>query len=246
MARYEVLLIDRPEGWQAASPDDVPPDPGPPIETVLQADELFAAVRCEVAYNENSQRDQGKHWAVVVEPGSLGRTQLRARLCTPLSYKVTAIWWPTGWEPESPLDVPKCGDSCQLSVDSCQLAVGSCQTQKSTTDNRQLTTDNCPKPLSYAQATAIVRGLNEQAMRHAGTMWYVVIAVENEPVSQTVSHDASGTETTVQVRRLHVVRPEEGRGSGDCSYCPAHSFDCAKTACADPEQTLQTVQTRKG
>ena len=41
-------------------------------------------------------------------------------------------------------------------------------------------------------------------------MWYVVIAVENEPVLQTVPHDASGTETTVAVRRLHVVRPEEG------------------------------------
>jgi hypothetical protein len=239
MADYQVLLIERPPAWQPTSPDDVPPDPGPPVETLRQTEELFAAVRCAVAYNEKTQRDQGKHWAVVVEPGSLGRTQLRARLCTPLSYKVTAIWWPTGWEPESPVDVPKCGDSCQLSVDSWQ-------TQKPTTDNRQLTTDNCPKPLSYPQATAIVRGLNEQAMQHAGTMWYVVIAVENEPVSQTISHDASGTETTVEVRRLHVVRPETGGGPGDCSHCPAHSFDCAKGASAEPEPTLQTVETRKG
>ena len=220
MAGYEVLLIERPQAWQAASPDDVPPDPGPPVETLRQTEELFAAVRRAVVYNEKSQRDQGKHWAVVVESGSLGRTSLRARLCTPLAYKVAAIWWPTGWEPESPLDVPRCVWKAEGDID--------------------------PRPLSYPQATAIVRGLNEQAMRHAGTMWYVVIAVENEPVSHTVSHDASGTETAVQVRRLHVVRPEEGGGSGDCSHCPAHSFDCAQTASAALEQTLQTVQTRKG
>ena len=23
-------------------------------------------------------------------------------------YLVTAIWWPDGWEPNTPLDVPKC------------------------------------------------------------------------------------------------------------------------------------------
>jgi len=220
MAGYEVLLIERPPAWHAASPDDVPPDPGPPIETLRQTDELFAAVRRAVVYNEKAQREQSNRWAVVVESGSLGRTGLQARLCTPLSYKVTAIWWPTGWEPESPVDVPRCVWKAEGDID--------------------------PRPLSYSQATAIVRGLNEQAMRHAGTLWYVVIAVENEPVSQTISHDASGTETTVQVRRLHVVRPEEGRGSGDCSHCPAHSFDCAKTAPTGAEPTVQTVQTRKG
>jgi hypothetical protein len=67
-------------------------------------------------------------------------------------------------------------------------------------------------------------------------MWYVLVAVENEPVSQTVAHDSSGTETTVAVRRLHVVRPEHG-GKGDCSHCPAHSFDCAKKEWSSLEQT---------
>ena len=82
MTRYRVLLVDRPVGWQPATPDDVPPEPGPPGEML-----------CET-------------------------------------------------------ETPR---------------------------------------LSYLQAAAIVHGLNEQAMRHAGTMWYVVIAVENEPVSHTVS-----------------------------------------------------------
>jgi hypothetical protein len=268
MATYQVLLIERPEGWRAAAPDDVPPDPGPAVETLRETDDLFAAVRRAVVYNEKSQRDQGRapsgtmrsmvgrSWAVVVDAGSIGRTRLRARLCTPLAYKVTAIWWPTGWEPESPLDVPKCRGSCRLSVDSCQTQKPTTDNEQLQTDNRQLPTDNCPKPLSYAQAMAIVCGLNEQAMRHASTMWYVVIAVENEPVSQTITHDASGTETTVQVRRLHVVLPGapsgttrsvvgwSGRGSGDCSHCPARSLDC--TQAAEAEQTLQTVGVRPG
>lgn len=218
MAKHQVLLIERPEGWRPASPDDVPPDPGPAVEALRETDELFAAVRRAVVYNEKAERDERKHWAVVVEPASLGRTRVRARLCTPLSYKVAAIWWPSGWEPQSPWDVPKCVWKAQGDID--------------------------PKPLTYPQATAAVRGLNEQAMRHAGTKWYVVIAVENEPVSQSVSLDASGTETAVQVRRLHVVRPEDGGGPGDCSHCPAHSFQCATAASAEPEQTLQTVESR--
>jgi hypothetical protein len=57
-------------------------------------------------------------------------------------------------------------------------------------------------------------------------VWYVVVAVENEPVAQTVSFDASGTETTVVTRRLHVVRPEPGGGLGNCSHCPAHGMEC--------------------
>jgi hypothetical protein len=265
MARYEVLLIDRPEGWQPLSPDDVPPEPGPAVETLRQTDDLFAAVRRAVVYNEQAQREPRgassprRSWAVVVEPGTglmktgtgstttcalvspktlpvvvpvpvfiafssgqpgtVGRSSLRARLCTPLAYKVAALWWPTGWEPQSPLDVPNCAWKAHGDPD--------------------------PKPLSYAQATAIVRGLNEQGMTHAGAMWYVVIAVENEPVLQTISHDASGTETTVEVRRLHVVRPEEGSGPGDCSHCPAGSIPCRGAEPDAGNPTLQTIETRK-
>jgi len=218
MARYQVSIIERPEGWQPASPDAVPPEPGSPREVLAEADELFAAVRQAIAHNESPHRQHDRRWAVVVEPGSLGRTWRAARLCTPLAYKVTAIWWPTGWEPASPLDVPNC-------------------VWKSQGGGSQ-------EPMSYPQALARVRGLNRQSMDQAGTMWYVVIAVENEPVSQTVSYDPSGTETTVEVRRLHVVRPEEGSGKGDCSHCPAHSFDCAKQDWIALEETVTDTRTR--
>jgi len=98
--------------------------------------------------------------------------------------------------------------------------------------------------MPYQRALATGAGLNRQSMDQAGAMWYVVIAVENEPVSHTVSYDPSGTETTVEVRRLHVVRPEEGGGKGDCSHCPAHAFDCAKQEWTALEQTATDSRTR--
>lgn len=132
-------------------------------------------------------------------------------------YKVTAIWWPTGWEPQSPLDVPNCVWKAPNETD-----------------------QPC---LDYSQAFAIVRGLNQQSMDHLGTMWYVIIAVDNEPLPQTVSCDPSGTETIAQVRREHVVRPEEG-GRGDCSHCPARAFDCAKGDWQLLEQPATAIQCR--
>ena len=99
--------------------------------------------------------------------------------------------------------------------------------------------------LTYPQALAMVRGLNQQSMDHATAMWYVIIAVENESISQSISLDPAGTETTVHVRRLHVVRPESG-GKGDCSCCPAHSFECAKEDRFSVEQTITTMETRHG
>jgi hypothetical protein len=155
---------------------------------------------------------------VVVEPGALGCTWRTARLATPLRYKVAAIWWPAGWEPQSPLDVPNCVWRSQ----------GGIQDQ----------------PLTYPQALAVVRGLNQQSIDHAAAMWYVVLAVENEPLSQTVSYDPSGTETSVAVRRLHVVRPEEGGSRGDCSHCPAHSFDCARAEWVALEGTTSSASSR--
>jgi hypothetical protein len=74
-------------------------------------------------------------------------------------------------------------------------------------------------------------------------MMYAIMALENEPLSRSVSYDPSGTETTVQVRRLHLVRPEEG-GAGDCSHCPARAFDCAKADWGDLQQTLQSTALR--
>ncbi|MEN6493614.1 MAG: hypothetical protein ABFD16_04920 [Thermoguttaceae bacterium] len=218
MPRYQVSIVERPDAWTPKTPDDVPAEAGKPLEILAEADELFAAVRQAIAYNEKAQQGDRSRWAVVVEPGTVGQRWRNARLCTPLSYKVTSIWWPGGWEPNSPLDVPNCVWKSQGSVD----------------DQR----------LTYPQALATVRGLNQQSMNHAGAMWYVVVAVENEPVSQTVSYDAGGTETTVEVRRLHLVRPEEGGGRGDCSHCPAHSFQCAQEDWITLEQNLSSTRTR--
>jgi len=218
MPKYQVSIIERPEGWVPASPEDVPVNPGKPLEVLNEADELFVAVREAVEYNDRARQTDAARWAVVVEPGTLGKTWRNARLCTPLSYKVVAIWWPGGWEPKSPLDVPNC------------IWKGQGETAE--------------QQLTYQQAVAAVRGLNQQAMNHAGMMWYVIVAVENEPVSQTVSYEASGTETTVEVRRLHVIRPEEGGGRGDCSYCPARSFRCATEDWIALEQTETITQQR--
>ena len=98
--------------------------------------------------------DRSMAAAVVVQPGSFGRTWRGARLCTPVAYRVLAIWWPTGWEPQSPLDVPHCA----------WKAHG----------------EPAAEPLDYARAVAVVRGLNQQSMDHAGSLWYVLVAVENE------------------------------------------------------------------
>ncbi len=199
MAKYQVSLVERPVDWQPARPDDVPPNPGKPQSVLAHVDDLFAAVRQAIEHNEAASPDN--QWAVVIEPGNLGRTWPGARLCTPLAYKVAAICWPTGWEPKSPLDVPNCVWRAQGEP------------------NDQLVT--------YQEAMATVQSLNHQGMNQAATRWYVVMAVENEPLSHTVSLDPSGTETTVKVRKIHLVRADKA-GRGDCSHCPAHSFDCAR------------------
>jgi hypothetical protein len=216
MPRYQVSIIERPADWEPQCPDDVPPEPGAPLKVLEEFEDAFQAVRRVIEQNQTG--DPGE-WAVAVEPGCPGKTWRNARLCTPLSYKVTTIWWPEGWEPGSPLDVPNCVWRAQ-----------------GETDRERLT---------YQQAVTMARALNQQSMNHAAAMWYVVIAVENEPVSQTVSYDPAGTETTVEVRRLHVVRPEEeGGGRGDCSHCPAHAMECARDDWVALEQQTQAIRTR--
>lgn len=218
MARYQAVLIDRPSDWTPDSLDDVPPEPGSLGEVLAEADELFAALRVAMEYNRAPPAGAASRWAVVVEPGALGCTWRSARLCTPVRYQVAGIWWPLGWEPQSPLDVPNCVWRAQ------GAAAG--------------------ENLDYPRAVAVARALNQQSLDHGATAWYVVLAVENEPLSQTVSYDAAGLETTVQVRRLHVVRPEEGPTAGDCSYCPAQSFECAKADWSTLEQTDRLVRQR--
>jgi hypothetical protein len=94
--------------------------------------------------------------------------------------------------------------------------------------------DSDTQSLSYQQAVDTMRGLNSQSMDLAGEKWWVVMAVESEPISRTISYassgtdsyTSSGTETVVQVRRMHVARPEHS-GHGDCTHCPAHTMQCA-------------------
>jgi len=217
MARYEVRVVERPQGWIGVSLEDVPPRPGRAIRVLSGAEGLFDAVRAAVQFNATARRDATSEWAVVVEPGSPGKTWPEARLCTPLGYRVAAVGWPTGWEPQSPWDVPRCLSRAQGETD--------------------------PDPLSYERALAVVRGLNQQSIDQAGSSWYVVVAVENEPISQSVSYDPSGIETTVQVRRLHVVLPDQG-SRGDCSYCPAHSLECATGDFHEPETAASVTSTR--
>jgi hypothetical protein len=92
---------------------------------------------------------------VVIDRETSGQFWPSARLCTPISYKVASIWRPEGWEPGSARDVPNC--------------VWRAQGQS----NHEI--------MSYRQATDTVLSLNQQSIDADGTMWYVVLAVENEP-----------------------------------------------------------------
>ncbi len=214
MAKYQVALVQSPAGWEPASPDDVPPECGGLGEVLAETEDFLAAVHRAVEHNEALPGGGGGRWAVVVDPGSRGRTWPEARRCTPVAYHVVALWWPTGWEPQSPLDVPRCVSRAEGPREHPRLP--------------------------YAQAVAVLQGLNRQAMNHPGTAWYAIVAVEHEPLSQSVSRDAAGTETVVEVSRVHVVLPEGG-GRGDCSHCPAEAIACAESGGMSLEQTTRTV-----
>src|SRR5574340_651143 len=108
MAVYQVAIISRPRDWEPECLDDVPLELGGPVEVLDESDDLMSAVGRAIEHNGDAQAEEQGRWAVVIEPGTLGRIWPAARLCTPLTYKVTAIWWPEGWEPASPLDVPHC------------------------------------------------------------------------------------------------------------------------------------------
>jgi len=215
MTKYQVAIVNRPANWEPECADDVPLELSGRVGVLAESDDLFEAVDRAMEHNESGEAQSRGRWAVVVEPGSVGRVWPAARLCTPITYKVTAIWWPDGWEAEGPLDVPNC--------------VWQAEGQPS------------GQPLSYPQAEAMVLGLNRQCMDAPGTTWHVIVAVENEAVSRLVSYDPGGTETTTEVRRMHVIRPERG-GHGNCAHCPAHAMECAK---ADWSSQIQTVSARR-
>jgi hypothetical protein len=217
MPKYQVMAIRWPERWKPECADDVPLELNGPVEVLVESDDLFTALDGAIEHNESPEAQRRGRWAVVVEPGGTGRVWPGARLCSPVIYKVTAIWWPDGWEPNSPLDVPNC-------VWKSREQVGG-------------------EWLAYPQAEATVLALNRQCMEHPGAYWHVVVAIENEPISRTISHDPSGVETTVEVRQMHVIRPETG-GHGECSHCPAHAFQCAKVDWSSQIQTMSARHSR--
>ena len=217
MPTYQVAIVKRPKGWEPECLDDTPLELEGPLEIRSENDDLFATVREAIAFNQQPESEAAQRWAVVVEPGCLGRIWPAARVCTPINYKVTAIWWPEGWEPNSPLDVPNC-------IWHTQGRVGN-------------------EWMTYDQAEKTIAALNRQCIDSPGTTWHVIVGVENESVSKTVSYDPTGTETTVEVRRIHVIRPEKG-GTGDCSHCPAHDFSCAKAEWSSRMETLASRHSR--
>ncbi len=199
MTKYQVTIVQRPEDWTPESLDDVPLELAGPVAVLGEYVDLFQALDRAMEHNRSPQSQ--RRWAIVVEPGCMGRAWPMVRLCTPIAYQVAPIWWPDGWEPQSPLDVPNCVWQAKEPADA--------------------------QWLDYPQAETIMLSLNRQCMSHPGETWYIVVAVENEPVSRTVSCDPDGTETTVEVRRTHTIRPLKG-GYGDCTHCPGGDAPCAK------------------
>ena len=108
MAKYQVVIINRPADWEPESADDVPLELNGRVGVLTESDDLFEAVDRAMEHNESADARNRGRWAVVVEPGSVGRIWPAARLCTPLAYKVAGIRWPDGWEAHGPLDVPNC------------------------------------------------------------------------------------------------------------------------------------------
>jgi hypothetical protein len=217
MAKYQVAIIGRPAKWRPECADDVPLELRGPVEVLAESDDLFVAVRRAIEHNRGAESQCRGRWAVVIEPGSGGRFWPAARLCTPITYRVATIWWPDGWEPQSPLDVPNC------IMHTREQAGGDC--------------------LSYPRAEAIVLALNRQCTDHPANVWHVVLAAENEAVSRTVSYDSAGTETTVEVRPMHVIRPAAG-GRGDCLNCPARALECAQAEWSSLSQTVSARHSR--
>jgi hypothetical protein len=217
MPKYQVAIINRPANWKPESADDVPLELSGPVGILNESEDLFEAVSRAMEHNESDEAQRRNRWAVVVEPGSIGRIWPAARLCTPITYRVAPIWWPEGWEPHSPLDVPNC-------VWQAHQRQGG-------------------QWYSYSQAEAIVLGLNRQCIDHPGATWHVIVAVESEPIARTVSYDSAGTETVTETRQIHVIRPEQG-GHGECTHCPAHDFQCAKADWLSQPQTVTARRSR--
>ena len=95
------------------------------------------------------------------------------------------------------------------------------------------------------QAENTMRGLNQQCLDNPSTTWYVDngrgkrarIADHFLRSFRHGNHDRDSANT--------VLRPKEG-GRGDCTHCPAHEFQCAKSDWTSQVQTVTATHSRGG
>ncbi|HBO44199.1 MAG TPA: hypothetical protein DD670_09750 [Planctomycetaceae bacterium] len=130
-------------------------------------------------------------------------------------YQVLSIWWPEGWEPSGPADVPNCAWETEFD---------------------RIEPPRLGKPLSRDEALALVRALNRQVIDHAADRWYVAAAIDEEPLPRQPG--AILTDDRVERYRVHILIPQDASARGDCSHCPAHELDCA-TADRGSDLTLE-------
>jgi len=223
--RYRVLAVMPPPGWKPQRLDDVPVQVGQAGDVLGETTDLLEALSQTTRFNEQPAEKRQNSWAIVVDPESTGRCFPAGRACTPVEFRVMTIWWPDGWEPESALDVPNCARRFQdPPVDWPGQLAG--------------------ESLGREQALATARALNRQCIDNPGNCWYVVVALENEPLSETLCFDPSGREALVETRRLHVIRPEPD-GRGRCVGCPARAMPCAQEAWTSQAQQYELSRSRK-
>lgn len=101
-------------------------------------------------------------------------------------YQVATIERPHDWDPRGPLDLPDQPPEIKASF--------------------------ADKALTFSQAVATVRSLNRQVIDRTGTTWYVIVALENEPVGRTAPCHSAESESAAEHQPYHVVRLEESGG----------------------------------
>lgn len=178
---YRVSIIEFPAHWEPVTLDDSPDDLRC-VEDIGRHETIESALSQVVEFNREATEVGSPRWAVVFEAPSRGRANFR--VCTPLTYRLVHIQWPEGWTPSSPLDVP---DSAWHNQSDATVEYG------------------------FDEAVDAVRSMNEAHMLEpACQRWTLLVAIECEPLYTSTYCDHLGTETSMSVRRLHVVKPTNG------------------------------------
>jgi len=184
-AGYRVSLVQFPEDWEPGSLDDSP-DGLRCTEDIGQHVLLEDALEQALDFNELSVEGERSKWAVIFESPVRGR--LNFRVCTPLSYRIVHIHWPEGWSPQSPFEIPDC-------------------TWRDQSDSSN--------EFTFDEAFDALKSLNEaHLMEPSCERWSIMLAIECEPIHTSMYCDHLGTETTMTVRRLHVIRPVADSNQG--------------------------------